>query len=118
MVPNLTTKFILGTAFIGQFIEKFSLKAGLTIAMSSSPVAIVDKTGRDYVLNIESHDSKVQPAPFVAKQLCIVTLSIILPPMRETIVECNTSVLSIQLAGTHVLTSISSRNDKLWSRKI
>lgn len=72
-VPNLAINVTLRIAFIGQFIEKISRKAGLTTPISSSPIATVDKTRLDHVLTVESHESRGQPERFAAGQPCVAT---------------------------------------------
>lgn len=55
MVANLVTNVIIETVFIRQFIEKTSLKTVFVTLISSSTVAIVNRSRRDHFSNIESH---------------------------------------------------------------
>lgn len=91
VVPSLNTNIIFGTVLIERFIEKIITKAGLIASINSSPFAIVNKTLRDYVLAIESHDNEGQPERLSAKQLCEDTRARTLATMSKTIVNVKTS---------------------------
>lgn len=101
VVPSLATNLILGTAFIGKYVEEIRSKLNIITPMNTSPVAIVNATYRNHVLTVESHNSQGQPDQLAAEQPCVVTRVTKLAPVSEKIMEVNNSARVNHLVSTH-----------------
>lgn len=69
--------------------------------MNSNPVAVVDKTRKNQVLCIQSHDEKWHLEWVVVEQPCEATRIPALALMSETIEEVKFSAWASQVVGTH-----------------
>lgn len=66
-------------------------------------VAIVDETRQDHIVTIESNDRVGQQKTLIAEQPCVPNRATKLAPIREKILDMNTSAQGIKLEGIHQL---------------
>lgn len=98
---ELATNVILKTAFIGKYIEVVSSKNGLTTLSISSPVATIDETLRDHIINISEENVPEESRDSTDERSCVVHRVATFPSMRGTTVQVKKFYLGRQLVKTH-----------------